>query len=492
MGLKSYDFEILDFLVRNNEVSIKELKKNMNLSISSIKVSMLRINKVLKKNFNFEILISENKIKLPSEKKELLKIKVLNSDKIIDICKKERIHYILLKLIFNQKINLSQISNEFLLNRLTILSDVKEIKSILKEFDLELESIPWKGVVLKGNHKNILDFSIKFLMYFYIKKIDNYNLALFYYTFVNSKSIEYIRNLIDYDLELKIKKCSKKVFNRFSLKADIHLYYTFVATLIYYKIRGKFEYEPQILEIENLADNAIRSLKILKNEKLIDCIQINDDKDFLVLIEIILNIDEKYLKSKKINSNISIFFNYIEKNLKINLNEEDKSYLIYTINKGALKKFFNYSEYKIPEAIDSYIFFYIKNKIEKKVIELFPLLSNEDIFNILVYIKNICWEFIDSSCKTKDKSICIIDSSFNSIHGDILKTHLEKYYYIKQINIYNFVEDLDYDFINDNFDAVFYLNIHCENENNIKIPWFEIPFMEVLFLNFEKYGLFKK
>ncbi|MGL4786019.1 MAG: hypothetical protein ACRC2Q_03930, partial [Cetobacterium sp.] len=146
----------------------------------------------------------------------------------------------------------------------------------------------------------------------------------------------------------------------------------------------------------------------------------------------------------------------------------------------------------IPEAIDSYIFFYIKNKIEKKVIELFPLLSNEDIFNILVYIKNICWKFIDSSCKTKDKSICIIDSSFNSIHGDILKTHLEKYYYIKQINIYNFVEDLDYDFINDNFDAVFYLNIHCENENNIKIPWFEIPFMEVLFLNFEKYGLFKK
>ena len=143
MGLKSYDFEILDFLVRNNEVSIKELKKNMNLSISSIKISILRINKVLKKNFNFEILISENKIKLPSEKKELLKIKVLNSDKIIDICKKERIHYILLKLIFNQKINLSQISNEFLLNRLTILSDVKEIKSILKEFDLELESIPW-------------------------------------------------------------------------------------------------------------------------------------------------------------------------------------------------------------------------------------------------------------------------------------------------------------------------------------------------------------
>ncbi|MEG0237079.1 MAG: hypothetical protein RR523_15500 [Cetobacterium sp.] len=49
MGLKSYDFEILDFLVRNNEVSI------------------LRINKVLKKNFNFEILISENKIKLPSD-----------------------------------------------------------------------------------------------------------------------------------------------------------------------------------------------------------------------------------------------------------------------------------------------------------------------------------------------------------------------------------------------------------------------------------------
>lgn len=27
MGLKSYDFEILDFLVRNNQVSIKELKK---------------------------------------------------------------------------------------------------------------------------------------------------------------------------------------------------------------------------------------------------------------------------------------------------------------------------------------------------------------------------------------------------------------------------------------------------------------------------------
>ena len=386
MSLKSYDFEILDFLVRNNEVSIKELEKNMNLSVSSIKVSISRINIVLKKNFNFEILINENKIKLSSEKKELLKVKVSNSDKIIDICKKERIHYILLNLIFNQKINLSQISNEFLLNRLTILSDIKEIKNILKEFDLELESIPWKGVVLKGDHENILDFSIKFLMYFYIKKIDNYNLSLFYYTFVNSKSIEYIRGLINCDLESKI------------------------------------------LEMENLSDDAIRYLKILKNENLIDCIQINSDKDYLVLIEIILSIDERYLKSKKLSSNINIFFDYIEKNLKINLSEENKSYLIHTINKGALKKFFNYSEYKIPETIDSYIFFYIKNKIEKKMIELFPLLSTEDIFNVLVYIKNICLKFIDSSCKTKYKSICIIDSSFNSVHGDILKIHLEKYY----------------------------------------------------------------
>ena len=223
----------------------------------------------------------------------------------------------MLNLIFNQKINLSQISNEFLLNRLTILSDIKEIKNILKEFDLELESIPWKGVVLKGNHENILDFSIKFLMYFYIKKIDNYNLSLFYYTFVNSKSIEYIRGLINCDLESKI------------------------------------------LEMENLSDDAIR-----------------------------------YLKSKKLSSNINIFFDYIEKNLKINLSEENKSYLIHTINKGALKKFFNYSEYKIPETIDSYIFFYIKNKIEKKMIELFPLLSTEDIFNVLVYIKNICLKFL--------------------------------------------------------------------------------------------------
>ena len=492
MSLKSYDFEILDFLVRNNEVSIKELEKNMNLSVSSIKVSISRINIVLKKNFNFEILINENKIKLSSEKKELLKVKVSNSDKIIDICKKERIHYILLNLIFNQKINLSQISNEFLLNRLTILSDIKEIKNILKEFDLELESIPWKGVVLKGDHENILDFSIKFLMYFYIKKIDNYNLSLFYYTFVNSKSIEYIRGLINCDLESKIKKCSKKVFNRFSVKADIHLYYAFIAALIYYKIRGKFEYESKILEMENLSDDAIRYLKILKNENLIDCIQINSDKDYLVLIEIILSIDERYLKSKKLSSNINIFFDYIEKNLKINLSEENKSYLIHTINKGALKKFFNYSEYKIPETIDSYIFFYIKNKIEKKMIELFPLLSTEDIFNVLVYIKNICLKFIDSSCKTKYKSICIIDSSFNSVHGDILKTHLEKYYYIKQIDIYNFVEDLDYGSINKNFDMIFYLNIHCESENNISIPCFEFPFMEVLFLNFEKYGLFKK
>ena len=492
MSLKSYDFEILDFIVRNNEVSIKELKKNMNLSISSIKVSISRINTVLKKNFNFEILINENKIKLSSEKKELLKVKISNSNKIIDICKKERIHYILLNLIFNQKINLSQISKEFLLNRLTILSDIKEIKNILKEFDLELESIPWKGVILKGDHKNILDFSIKFLMYFYIKKIDNHNLSLFYYTFVNSKSIEYIRNLIDYDLELEIKKCSKKIFNRFSIKADIHLYYVFVATLIYYKIRNKFEYESKIFEMKNLTEDAMKYLEVLKNENLVDCIQINSDKDYLVLVEIMLSIDERYLKSEKMSSNISMFFNYIEKNLEINLNEKDKSYLIHTINKGALKKFFNYSEYKIPEDIDSYIFFYIKNKIEEKMIELFPLLSSEDIFNVLVYIKNISWKFIDSGCKTKNKRICIIDSSFNSVHGDILKTHLEKYYYIKQVNIYNFIENLDDDFVNSNFDIIFYLNTYCESENNIKIPFFEVLFMEILFLNFEKYGLFKK
>lgn len=47
-------------------------------------------------------------------------------------------------------------------------------------------------------------------MYFYIKKIDNYNLSLFYYTFVNSKSIEYIRGLINCDLESKIKNVQKK------------------------------------------------------------------------------------------------------------------------------------------------------------------------------------------------------------------------------------------------------------------------------------------
>lgn len=203
MKLSDKDFEILKLMVKFKEVSIDEIQDIKGFGPQTIKNSLKKINEVLEAYFAFKLEIDYPIVKLPMHHLEALNTISLDFNNSIDICKNERVIYILLQLIFERQINIIKISKELQLTKLTIMKDVNDARNELKNFNLDIENIPWKGSILKGKDEDILKFSIHFLMLFFIKKFESPYLNNIYGALVNPKNIEYITNRIGMDMYSK-------------------------------------------------------------------------------------------------------------------------------------------------------------------------------------------------------------------------------------------------------------------------------------------------
>ena len=95
-----------------------------------------------------------------SENVELCKViknspnKVQTIRRIQTFLPEERKSYIILRFIYEDLLNLTKLSEELNISRRTLANDLVELKKILNNFELEIESFSFQGIRLKGKEIN--------------------------------------------------------------------------------------------------------------------------------------------------------------------------------------------------------------------------------------------------------------------------------------------------------------------------------------------------
>ncbi len=487
MKLTHKEFKLLKIIVKSTKISIQELVDIMGLSQQTIKTSIKRINEVLITYFGFEIKMQNSNLIFPVEKRKILKMISIDLDSSIDICKNERMTYIFLQIIFERRVSITKISTELGLTRLTILSDLNDVKEELKKFNLELESIPWEGIILKGSNENIIDFSLKFLIIFFIKRLEIPYLYNIYSSLVNPKNTEYIRKFIPIDLDSKIKKVTKDLFNKLEVPLNEYLYYSFVSALIYLHVYKTFNYKSKILENETLKNKASSIYEILKNQEGLKEF-INNDLDFLLCSEILLE-SENNSNIKFANPKFLEFISIVEEKIDLNFSDDEKSYIINILIKASLEKIFtvfapiSYSTKKSKLLIE------IENNLKKDLNKVIPDISSSKAYYIFSFIKEV---YLKKEPDKLKRNIFIVDCSFKNTHGKILKEQLERTYFINNISVSNFFNGIDYKNIDENYDIIIYLNALYNYKQEHKIPVYELSFIDSQKFDFENIGLIRR
>ena len=232
-GLKSLDVDIIEFILFNNKTSIEELSNCFKISETNVRNILFRIEIFVSEN-NLGILFKENN-------EYFFKDNYLNLDfnykkfSVENLEKRERIVYILLKLFFQKSINLTKIAYELNIPRMTLNGDIEFIKNFLDIFKLELVSIQWKGIFIKGNPLILEKVTALFIVKLYLEEYFTSNLK----KMVNPLVVELFKTYIDEDTEKKLTRLTKKIYSYFDIQLGTSYYYVLKAFILVSYYRNK-------------------------------------------------------------------------------------------------------------------------------------------------------------------------------------------------------------------------------------------------------------
>lgn len=391
--LKSLDVDVINFILHNNRASIDELCNCFEVSQVNIRSVLAKIEEFSNKNNlgtllkeNGEYYFENNKINLDFKKNDFL----LN-----DLEKKERITFIVLKLIVEGSINLTSISKEIKVSRITLNSDMEVIKELISDFGLKLTSIQWRGVFFKGDFYNLQNFSILFISKLYIENYFSSPLK----KLINPLVSDYFRKFLNYETEKKLLNLTNKIYQHFDIKLGFYHYFILCGILIYTHLGSK-------KNIEFFTKNTVKSFNL--TETLID----------------ILDAEDKAL----INNNISLILEY----LSLCLN---KKYSInLPINTDAVVKkiysTFNLDDNNLNNQLLSFLInnIYLENRF---FIPNYINFAKKDITFLYFYLINILTE-------TQKKNILIIDQSTMTWKGNRLKGMLQNSEQVRAVQVISY------------------------------------------------------
>lgn len=151
---------ILDFFIQNSgETTIKKISEQFEVDERTIRYDIDKINEELK---------DKNIVQIEKLSKGILTLndyesisKKIFENFIEDLNIEYREIKILVKLLFNGKINITSLCDELNLGRTTIKNSLKEIKNILTIYKLDLNPNSQTGVELIGNEENIRRLQLK-------------------------------------------------------------------------------------------------------------------------------------------------------------------------------------------------------------------------------------------------------------------------------------------------------------------------------------------
>lgn len=449
--LKSLDVNVINFILQNNKATIENLCNCFDVSQVNIRNVLAKIEIFIKKN-NIGVLLKENN-EYFFENNSLN----LNFDytklQTKNIEKSERIAYILLKLFFHKTINLTRISQELDISRITLNGDLEHIKSFLKEFNLDLVSIQWRGIFLQGDPFMIEKVSVLFIAKLYLEGYFHSNLK----KVVNPLVIEFFRNSIDEESENKITELANKLYIHFDIQLGIVYYFFLKSILIFnlYKIKHNIEFP--LLKIKQNPEVNEKIYKILSEEEkemigdnitllnyyISNCI----NKEYIsifsfdmenILKDIFTTFNLK--KSNELTKNLVIFINYI-----------------YFNTKFLIPSYYNFGKEEGEN---------LEKDISISIIEIFNRhnipFKKENIIFLYFYLKDLISE-------SQKQNVLIIDIGSLNYHGKKLK---EKLKYLENINTVDIVSYFNFKVYSnkfgdeDKYETYIFIDLPFEKTNN--------------------------
>lgn len=455
--LRLIELQMLKKLLNNQKLDLKEISKFFGISYIQARNHIRCIDRFLQISMNSKLEKENDKYSIVNYGKinnYLENLPLITSERSV------RIDYILIKLIIERRINLTEISKTLNVTKITIYTDIKFVKKILKNFNLSILSFKWKGTEIIGSEKDIFRFSIEFFTKILSLDFCDNNL---YSSITNYKLGEYLKSYILNEQIEQFHFFIKKITFYLDYIPNFYQYNSLVASLIYSSVCNK-----SIKSLDIIKSNI--PLKIFKKYEMIvyesQKINLVDLKNFDPLIYILCSSDKELFNSKNIYDtliNISLFINEIQDlfNMKIEFQEK------FTIN-----TLITTSIFKKRYVLSDYLFLNIENYDEKfvqfKIIinNYYSELYDEDIYqlyNYLIDIKNR-----NKSLKINLKNILLIDKSLNLWLGNKLKKLLIQNFDYLKISVQSYCNVIN---INKTYDYIIYINIrpNLERENILKV-----------------------
>lgn len=418
--LKPLDVDVINFILYNNRASIDELCNCFEVSQVNIRSVLAKIEEFSNKNNlgtllkeNGEYYFENNRINLDFTKDDFL----LN-----DLEKKERIAFIVLKFIVEGSINLTSISKEIKVSRITLNSDMEVIKELIADFGLKLTSVQWRGIFFEGDSYNLQNFSILFLSKLYIEN---------YFSSPLKKSInplihDYFRKFLSDETEKKLMSLANKIYLHFDIKLGFYHYFILCGILIYTHLGSKNNIEFFTKDIEKSFDLTEPLLDILDSE---DKILIGNNIS-LIVEYLSLCINKKFSITLPID--IDAVTNEIYSTFNLNNNNLNSQLLGFLISNIYLENRFFIPNYIKFGKKDEYI---LGEEISIKIIDILikyqiPF-SKKDIAFLYFYLINIFTE-------SQKKNILIIDQSTMTWKGNRLKGNLQNSEQVKTVQVISY------------------------------------------------------
>jgi len=161
--LNTRNIKLLEYLLKNNGVSsIKELADFLDLGERIIRYDLEKINEYLLSEKLPEI-VRESKGRLKLDDMEKIKLFLKKKDKELELTPKNRVEYLLVKILFKNHINLTTIMEKLEISRTTIKNDLKSVKEMLSNYRLKINLKGNRGLILVGEEEDIRKLQLRIL-----------------------------------------------------------------------------------------------------------------------------------------------------------------------------------------------------------------------------------------------------------------------------------------------------------------------------------------
>lgn len=412
--LKSLDVDVINFILHNNKATIDELSNCFDVSQVNIRTVLSKIEEFISKQ-NLGKLLKENGYYYFENNNINFNFN-LNDFLIDDLEKKERIVYIVLKLILEGSINLSSISKELNVSRITLNSDLEVIKELINDFQLKLTSIQWKGVFFEGELYELQKFSVLFISKLYIENYFSSPLK----KIINPVVYSYFRELLSEETEKKLFNLADRLYYYFNINLGKYHYYFLVALLIYIHLGTKKDIE---------FFNTFKTTPLDLTEALNDILELEDreligNNIMLIIVYLSVCINKKY--SIIFPVNIDEVIDAIYSIFNLDKHSSTSQLLGFFINDIYFENRFFIPIYTKFDKDDEKI---LDDEISLKLIFIFEKyqipFTKKDIGFLYYFLK-------DELTQIKKKNVLIIDRSIMTWKANKLK---EKLKYLEQVNL---------------------------------------------------------